>query len=253
MNDKTEKPKKRFNFIRGFPNRLRRLANLQLNPSGLSKSLNNRLGDKPIRPKIVVTKRERKFFAWLGGLTPTVIVAAIAVMAVASIIASIIYGGPSHPQSTQLPPVQITPSDHPIVDIWGGYEKLSQSEARNLQTQENVLNLAILSGGSASYLKGYGVSFNPDNPGSWQEMDQPPGFTNLSIVGTGIQVGADNQTYNLNMYQAFVRAKDPANLYLVDKDGHIWTTLYSKDVVVSLDQVKSPIQIAPNPELSFTF
>jgi hypothetical protein len=75
----------------------------------------------------------------------------------------------------------------------------------------------------------------------------------LSIVGTGIQVGADNQTYNLNMYQAFVRAKDPANLYLVDKDGHIWTTLYSKDVVVSLDQVKSPIQIAPNPELSFTF
>jgi hypothetical protein len=181
------------------------------------------------------------------------IMTVIVLIAVGTIIASILFHGPSYPQSTQLPPVQATQTAHPVVDIWGGYEKLTQAQARDLRTQENVFNLGILDGGSIIYLKGYGVRFNPENPGSWQEMNQPPGLTNLSVSGTSIQVGADSKTYTLNLYQGFVRLKDQANLYLVDKDGHIWSTKYSKEVVVSLDQVHAPIQIAPNPELNLTY
>lgn len=251
-NNEPKGSKKRWSFVDAFKSLDKRLANSRFSITRTFKGLDRWLAGKQITADTFSTEKERKFLAWISLRAVAVIMTVIVLVAAGTIIASIIFSGLSRPQSTQLPPVQATQSAHPVVDVWSEYDKLSQSEARNLRTQNNVLNLAILDGGGATYLKGYGIRFNPDNPTPWQEMAQPPGFTNLSVIGTSIKVGADNQTYSLNLYQGFVRLRDPTNLYLVDKNGRIWSTKYSKDVVIPLP-VQAPIQIAPNPELNLTY
>jgi hypothetical protein len=243
----------RFSILRIFKNLNRMLSHKQFSVSKAFKSADRYLASKQITLDTISTEKERKFLVWLSPRMFAAVVTFIVAVALVTIVVSIFTQGFSKPSSTLLPQVQTSPTAKPVVDVWGEYEKLSQTDARNLRKQGNVLNLAILDGGGVTYLKGYGVKFNLEKPSPWQVMNQPPNFTNLSVIGTGIKVGADNQTYALNLYQGFVRLKDPNNLYLVDQLGHIWTTLYSKDVIVSLDQVHAPIQIAPNPDLNLTY
>jgi hypothetical protein len=217
-------------------------------------SLDRYLATKHIDPDTLLPDEERKLVAQTGaGVAVTTAVWLVAV-AVGCLLTAIYIAGPQAPlQPTRLPAVPLTPTAIPIMNTWGTYDTLSQAQARELRDQQNVLNVALLEGGGATYLREYGAIFNPNSPFPWRQNDQPIGLTNLTVNGTWVKVGADGQVYSLNVYQGFARLKDPMTLYLVDKDGHIWMAKLSDNVLKPLSQIHAPIQIAPNPELSFTF
>ena len=215
--------------------------------------LDGYLGTKQITADSISSEEEREQLAKMAGGALVGFFLFLSTSIVVGLLVSIFWRGPAPALGPQvLPPVPTTPTAITFVDVWAPYDKLNQSEARELRSKANVLNVAILDGGGATYLRDYGLRFDPASS-EWSQNNQPFGLTNMSVAGTTVNLGADNQVYTLNMYQGFVRIKDPTTLYLVDSQGHIWMAKLSQQLLERLDQLHPPVEIAPNPNLTFTY
>lgn len=137
------------------------------------------------------------------------------------------------------------PLTSPIDDLtW-----LTTSEALDLRTEENVVNLAYLKRGSSKYAT---VSLVFDS--TW-EVTKPQGVTELQVTGTFVTMKVNGDKYNLNTYQPFVIAGQDQVAFLVDQNGQIWKKALSNEAFASLDSVKGslPLKLEINPNLNPTY
>lgn len=155
---------------------------------------------------------------------------------------------PAYQNAVNTPVATVTayaPPTSPIDDLaW-----LSTSEALDLRTQENVVNLAYLKRGSSKYTT---VSLIFDS--TW-EATKPQGVTELQVTGTFVTMKVNGDKYNLNTYQPFVIAGQDQVAFLVDQNGQIWKKSLSNEAFASLDAVKSslPLKLEVNPNLNPTY
>lgn len=154
---------------------------------------------------------------------------------------------------TEIPTAIASPTPRVIIDPWSGHEWFSADEARNLRTQENVINLAYLEDGSAKYSAGFSVVFTGETP--WENAGKPFGVSELSVEVTSVALTAHGQQYTLNVWQPFVLSENSQEIYVVDATGQLWRAPLADLSLVPLDQVIGdlPAPIAPNPNLSFTY
>lgn len=126
---------------------------------------------------------------------------------------------------------------------------LTTSEALNLRTEENVVNLVYLKRGSSKYAT---ISLVFDS--TW-EATKPQGVTELQVTGTFVTMKVNGDKYNLNTYQPFVIAGQDQVAFLVDQNGQIWKKALTTEVFTSLDTVKSslPAKLEVNPNLNPTY
>lgn len=126
---------------------------------------------------------------------------------------------------------------------------LTTSEALDLRTEENVVNLAYLKRGSSKYAT---VSLVFDS--TW-ETTKPQGVTELQVTGTFVTMKVNGDKYYLNIYQPFVIAGQDQVAFLVDQNGQIWKKALNTEVFTSLDTVKSslPTKLEVNPNLNPTY
>lgn len=126
---------------------------------------------------------------------------------------------------------------------------LSTSEALDLRTQENVVNLAYLNRGGAKYTD-VSLVFNQ----TW-EMTKPQGITELQVTGTFVTMKVNGDKYVLNVYQPFVIAGQEQVVFIVDQNGQIWKKILNTTDLLSLDQVQQflPTKLEVNPNLNPTY
>ncbi len=158
----------------------------------------------------------------------------------------------SNPLSRYFVP-EVKPSATPITDTnpWLSEAWLSSSEANALRETENAINLAYLSDGQALYSKDHSVILTNEE---WTKA-KVLGLENMTVDATSIRFVIKGNDYTLNIYQPFVTAEYPNRVYIVDSLGVIWGLDLAKVSLVSIQSAVEvlPMQIAPNPDLTFTY
>lgn len=141
----------------------------------------------------------------------------------------------------------------PAASPWQDHQWLSQADALNLRSQENVVNLAHLRAGGVRYSASFSVVFAADSP--WQQVETPIGIPTYSISGTTVTIRVDGQLYTLNAYQPFVSSNRPNMIYVIDDQGQVWITDLADVSLSSLEEVQNslPITLSENPDLSLSF
>jgi hypothetical protein len=135
---------------------------------------------------------------------------------------------------------------------WKDVEWMTQADAQNLRTQQNVINLAYLQAGGAEYSQNLSIIFAPGAP--WRQT-KPLGMESLSVSGTSIAFSAYGNTYVLNVYQPFTFAENPEKVIVVDMKGGVWQADASVLKTVSVGEATPalPVVVSPNPDLTFSY
>lgn len=160
----------------------------------------------------------------------------------------------------QIPTVQATPVD--IVD-WSKTPKsawLTQEEARSLRGQQNVVNFALLQGGSAKYSATFSMSSATEY--GWVLSPNDPSIKTATLEngGSGVDFTTTVSEYHLNLFQPFEEIDDTTEttpllyMFVVDDKGilRLMTSKWLVRVPLSQVQQSLPRTLAPNPHLSFT-
>ena len=138
----------------------------------------------------------------------------------------------------------------PTPSFWEQQDWLDARGVQSLRVTENVINLASLEGGFASYSADWSAILDE----SWHEVSQEFGVSAVGVNGTTVIVEGFGFRYSLNTYQPFFFISRPEVLYLVDTTGVLWKTAFVpsvlKDIVSAQDQLV--VKIGVNPHLPST-
>lgn len=130
---------------------------------------------------------------------------------------------------------------------------LSTEEGSALRKEENAINLAFLSDGSALYSKS--DSIDSKSIKDWPVSERPVGMKQATLKGTSIEFVLNNFTYVLNINQPFVWDTLPKNIYVFDDAGILHGKQFAEDELVSLETAKGNLSeaIPANPNLTLSF
>lgn len=194
----------------------------------------------------------KTIFGWIG----KALLVLIPVLAIVYGVFVLFRTGPATPLSNPLSKYfvpEVIPSATPVTDTnpWQNEAWLSSSEARALREKENIVNLAFLSDGQALYSKDHSVILMEEG---WTKAIVL-GLENMTVEATSVRFVIKGNDYTLNIYQPFVSAEYPSRVYIVDSLGVIWGLDLANVSLVSIQTAVEalPVQLAPNPDLTFTY
>ncbi|OGM26755.1 hypothetical protein A2962_03115 [Candidatus Woesebacteria bacterium RIFCSPLOWO2_01_FULL_39_61] len=150
-----------------------------------------------------------------------------------------------------LPTAAPSPTAVPETNPWRNELWLSPEEARELRDEANVVNLAYLERGNASYSAEHSFAFSEADP--WKEVTSL-GITEITVNGTSVLIEAYGYEYNLNVYQPFVVAQQSDKVFVINTKRVVWAADLTNLAIVSNDEAEEelPFSIEPNQNLSFT-
>ncbi len=194
----------------------------------------------------------KTIFSWIG----KALLVIVPVLAVGYLVFVLFRTGPATPLSDPLskyfiPEAKPSATPYLISNPWESETWLASSEARALRDQENVINLAFLEDGQALYSKDHSLIFTEE---SWARS-KPLGIDDFNIDGTYVHFTVKGADYNLNVYQPFVLSDFPNLIYIADLNGSVWVLDLASANKVSIQEAVETltVEIAPNPDLTFTY
>lgn len=143
-----------------------------------------------------------------------------------------------------------TVAEHAATFPWQSWSFLSPAEAMSLRVKANVVNFAILSRGEARYSRDFSLQFVESSP--WVRA-RGANIQTLAISGTSVAFTSAGQDYVLNVLQPFIPETSSQTVYIVSQKGELWQAELSAVAFIKLNEVRLPVGILPNGDLSFTY
>lgn len=127
---------------------------------------------------------------------------------------------------------------------------LTTQESIGLREAIGVRNFALLFGnGNVAYAEKT-TSFSPQGP--WV-IARPPEITGVAVDGTSVELSDQRRNrFTLNVTQPFIFEGRLDRVYLVDKNGEIWSAAIAALTIGEVGEVDS-VAIPPNPNLSMSY
>lgn len=172
--------------------------------------------------------------------------------------------GPARPETNSVNQSTVqatypTPTPIPIKDWFANVKWYSVSDAAQLRTETDVVNVALLKNGGVYYAVDFGIPFSPSQ---WTKAVNVYQITSASVRATTVSFTIlSGDSYDLNVLQPFVIDPGPAStipptFWVFDQQGQLWRLDPSQptSVLTPISQVKAqlPFTVAANPGLSPT-